>query len=67
MAFEKFTGGGGDADLDPDASNYVRKKQQHYKGRMDGARKAGLEIGGLSPRALDDWYGNGWYTLFHDR
>ena len=66
MAFEKFTGGGGDADLldedDPDSNGHA----ESYKIRLEGARKKGLDIGSLSPKQLNSWYQNGWYTLFHD-
>ena len=67
MAFEKFTGGGGDADLldedDPDSNGHA----ESYKIRLEGAHKESLNIGSLSPKQLNSWYQNGWYTLFHDR
>jgi len=67
MAFEKFTGRGGDADLldedDPDSNGHV----ESYKIRLEGAHKESLNIGSLSPKQLNSWYQNGWYTLFHDR
>ena len=52
IAFEKFTGRDGDADL---------------KARTEGAWKNGLDIGSLSVKQLTEWYDIGWYTLFHDR
>jgi hypothetical protein len=71
LAFESFTGGGGDPDLsgggDSDDSDYTRDKKAEYQIRLNGARSKGLDIGGLTPKAIIDWYDNGWYDLFNYR
>jgi len=54
VAFEKVTGGGGDAD------------NQDYKDRIERARNQGFEIGSLSDKQVASWYDNRWYNLFHD-
>jgi hypothetical protein len=69
LAFESFTGGGGDADLcgDLDDSDYTKGRKNGYEIRLKGARSKGLDVGGLTPKAITDWYDNGWYDLFNNR
>lgn len=60
VAFEGFTGnGGGDPDSD-DPTAILRS-------RLDGARKAGLVVGKLTPQHITAWRDKGWWDLFNDR
>ncbi|KAL4076940.1 hypothetical protein V8B97DRAFT_1915133 [Scleroderma yunnanense] len=56
LAFESFTGGGGDPDNADDLEN-----------KIEAARKAGKEVGQLSATTLKHWYESGWYMLFNER
>jgi hypothetical protein len=68
VAFEAFTGGGGDGDLYADDSeNEEDKTQKEYEFRLKGARSKGLDVGGLTIRMITEWYDHGWYDLFYSR
>jgi hypothetical protein len=69
VAFESFTGRGGDADLcdDSDDSDYTKSRKKEYEMRLRGARSRGLDVGGLTAKAISDWYDNGWYDLFNNQ
>ena len=53
--FEVFTGGEGDGDL------------ASLRTDMDAARKAGTEIGGLTPKLYKEWESKHWMELFDSR
>ncbi|KAJ7768620.1 hypothetical protein DFH07DRAFT_807425 [Mycena maculata] len=60
VAFDKFTGnGGGDPDTD-DPSAVL-------KGKLAGARTAGLAIGSLTPATILEWEHNDWRDLLDQR
>lgn len=76
IAFESFTGGGGDADLCNDDSDNsdsstnsklkkAKSKKDEYEIRLKGARSRGLDVGSLTAKAIGDWYDQGWYDLFN--
>lgn len=65
-AFESFTGGGGDADLCDD-SNAEQAQIDGYELRLKGARADGLDVGGLTPKTINEWHELGWYELFNNR
>ena len=68
VAFECFTGGGGDADLcDNDSNSDADDTKKQYKIHLRGARSKGLDVGGLTAKAIVEWYDSGWYDLFHNR
>lgn len=77
IAFESFTGGGGDVDLcddsdDSDSSTNLKpkkakSKKDEYEIRLKGARSQGLDVGSLTAKAIGDWYNQGWYDLFNAR
>ncbi|KAJ7152199.1 hypothetical protein C8R43DRAFT_886355, partial [Mycena crocata] len=60
VAFESFTGnGGGDGDSD-DVTAVL-------KGKLTGARAAGIAVGSLTPATIKEWDDNGWRDLFEER
>ena len=68
MAFESFTGGGGDADLcDENSDDEQITSSDNYEMRLKGAHSQGLDVGGLTVKAIEEWYNHGWYDLFHNR
>ena len=63
IAFEGFTGnGGGDGDADSDDDMLA----QHTR-CLTKARAAGLALGHLNAKMVEEWNQQGWYKLFADR
>ncbi|PPQ84138.1 hypothetical protein CVT24_002207 [Panaeolus cyanescens] len=61
-AVEKFTGGGGDGDIndDSDTDTVISAKLQQ-------AAKNGEDVSTLSVKLIAKWHDKGWYTLFRER
>ena len=68
MALESFTGGGGDADLcDENLDDKQITSSEDYKMCLKGDHSQGLDVGGLTVKAIKEWYNHGWYDLFHNQ
>ena len=67
VAFEAFTGGAGDADLCDNYSDDEEMAKVEYEICLKGARSQGLDVGLLTPKSIQEWYGHGWYDLFYNR
>jgi hypothetical protein len=64
LAFEEFTGGGGDGDENPDDED---AEKDNFESRLGRARQQGCSIGNLSLKTYKKWQDKGWYDLFHAR
>lgn len=62
LAFENFTGGGGDGDENPDDD-----AEALFTFKIGNARKNSAAVGGLSWETYQKWEKKGWYKLFHSR
>ena len=68
VAFEKFTGGGGDGDVNSsDDGEDDEKAIAGFATRLSGAHTAGHAVGRLTAKVNNQWYKLGWYDLFNDR
>ncbi|CAA7269087.1 unnamed protein product [Cyclocybe aegerita] len=61
---EKFTGGGGDADIDDLDED---QKLIHYTEKLEAVRGARQEVGSLQAKTIIKWQEKKWYDLFVSR
>ncbi len=40
---------------------------KEYERRLQGAKKAGCDVGNITARTIDHWHRAGWYQLFYTR
>ena len=40
---------------------------KEYERRLQGAKKAGCDVGNITARTIDHWHRVGWYQLFYTR
>jgi len=64
LAFEEFTGGGGDGDENPDDND---AENNNFEQCIAIVRQTGCPVGNLSSKMYKKWQDKGWYDLFHAR